>query len=413
VPLLKGGGGFHSSGRSYGRSGSSTTQPIGDAAGPLLVIGGIAAVVAFGLWRVSKAGADEDLDFCYSVSAVAPKAGKTTRLLEYLARKDTSVDPKALQKVAESTFRQLQSCWEHRQYDPMRPLMMGHLYAEHLSQIDAMRRHHEINVIANLLVEGVDLVGVHYTHDPEQRSFTALITARARDYYVDDRTSAFLRGDSNSARFQEFWTFQFQTGNWLLREIEQTRESGILKQENIVETVSPEQLREIYDTDAKRPAPAGPWREKSTDLKASRVDQTLDALVKRDPMWNRQEMILRVRKTFMDVMQSQERGNLQGLPADELLPEAAAELAREMQENESQGVTLEYRNLCLRNVDLILVRDKPQPEFTARIGAHTQVIKRKNGAIFAEQEYVTPFQTYWSFARAEGQWRLKDMRPQA
>ena len=45
---------------------------------------------------------------------------------------------------------------------------------------------------------------------------TPLISARARDYYVDDRTRGFLRGDQEPARFQEFWTFQWQGGNKLM-----------------------------------------------------------------------------------------------------------------------------------------------------------------------------------------------------
>ena len=65
-----------------------------------------------------------------------------------------------------------------------------------------------------------------------EREFAALITASARDYYLDDRTQEFLRGDDAPASFQEFWTFQRLNGAWLLREIEQSRESDALKDEN-------------------------------------------------------------------------------------------------------------------------------------------------------------------------------------
>ncbi len=89
----------------------------------------------------------------------------------------------------------------------MKPLMMPDLFNQHTAQLSGMVANHEINRIENLKVEYIDLVNVRYTEKPDQREFTALITASARDYYVDDRSGKFLRGDKAPARFQEFWTF--------------------------------------------------------------------------------------------------------------------------------------------------------------------------------------------------------------
>jgi predicted lipid-binding transport protein (Tim44 family) len=279
-----------------------------------------------------------------------------------------------------------------------------------------MARHHEINMIANLTIQRVALVGVHYTVQPDQRSFTALITAKARDYYVDDRTSQFLRGDAAPEAFQEFWTFQRQGQSWLLRQIEQTRESGVLKEENVAETLTGAQLQAVYGVAAVVSGPAGPNRDRSVATKATRVQQLLDSLVKRDPLWNRQEMILRVRKVFMDVMLAQESGQASSALEDETFPQMAAALQERQQRRQSQGVIVEYRNLCLRNVELILIRNKvdvSQDEFTARVSAHAQVIKWQNSAVLEQQPYVTPFVAYWTFGRMDNQWRLKEILPEA
>ena len=130
--------------------------------------------------------------------------------------------------------------------------LMPTLFEEHTGQLQAMRRSHEINRIENLAVEQVAIVHVRYTKRPDRREFTALITATARDYYVDARDNSFIRGDAAPARFQEFWTFQRHGDRWLLRDVEQSRDSDLLDEENVVETVSEEMLNEIYGDDAAR-----------------------------------------------------------------------------------------------------------------------------------------------------------------
>jgi hypothetical protein len=65
---------------------------------------------------------------------------------------------------------------------------------------------------------------------------------------------------------------------------------------------------------------------------------------------------------------------------------------------------------------LILVRnfaDNTKDEYTVRISAHAQVIIRKGEQIQSQQEYVTPFEEYWTFGRLDNQWKLKEVLPPA
>jgi hypothetical protein len=81
-----------------------------------------------------------------------------------------------------------------------------------------------------------------------------------------------------------------------------------------------------------------------------------------------------------------------------------------------EGRTVEYRNICVRKAELILVRNYTDPlkdEFTVRIGAHAQKIERKGQMILSEQQYVTPFEEYWTFGRLEKVWKLKEVLPPA
>ena len=363
----------------------------------------------------SKKGKSENLDFVYSPKDVARKAEKTDKLLAFLSQQDPSVAPEALRKLAESVFRKLQECWQAREYSPMEPLMMTALFAQHTAQLQGMARNHEINRIENLKVERVDLVNVRYTEKPDHREFTALVSASARDYYVDDRNNKFLRGDNAAAKFQEFWTFQRSASHWLLREVEQAGESDILKDENFAEMLTEETVQRIYGEVAKE-GEAGPWLEKGEETKADRIERLLNFLVQTDKLWDRRQMLERARQLFMGVYLARESGDFARVPADGLFPDVAKSLRDQIRDWQKDGLSMEYRNLCVRKAELILVRnfaEQAKDEFTVRMDAHAQKVSRKGERVLSQQEYVTPFEEYWTFGRMEGKWRLKEVLPPA
>jgi predicted lipid-binding transport protein (Tim44 family) len=99
-----------------------------------------------------------------------------------------------------------------------------------------------------------------------------------------------------------------------------------------------------------------------------------------------------------------------------LFPEYAARLAEGIRQQSADGITAEYRNLCVRKVELILIRnfaDNTRDEFTVRISAHAQYVVRRQGRIVRQDEYVSPFMEYWTFGRHEGVWKLKEVLPPA
>lgn len=406
------GGGYHG-----GSSGGGSGDPR-----VFLIIVGIVAVIVVTKYMAenSQSGGggsmDEDLDYVYTRAAIEPKAAKTRKLLEFLARVDQTMDPAKLAEQAKSTFSKLQECWQVRHYEPMQTLLMPDLYAEHCSQLSGLIANHEINVISNLRVERVDIVNVRYMQKENEREFTALITASARDYYIEDRTREFLRGDEQPARFQEFWTFQRQDGTWLLREIEQSRESDALKEENFFEQFTDTGLNQVYDDKAGQSGPAGPWLDKQTLDKATRIERLLNFLVQTDKLWNRQAMLERARQVFLDVTLAREKGDPASVPMAELFPDVATSLQGELIRLGAQGTKLEFRNLCVRKAELILVQnyaDNAKDEFTVRISAHAQKVVRRNNLLISRDAYVTPFVEFWTFGRLDNEWKLKEVVPAA
>jgi predicted lipid-binding transport protein (Tim44 family) len=377
----------------------------------LLVIFGASGLVQF-FKKASKK--DEDLDFVHSQVAVAAKADKTRRLLEFLAKQDASMAVDTLCETTRATFFELQKCWQARDYGPMQPLLMPDLYAQHVAQLRGMIRNHEINRLEDVHVEKVDIVNLRYTDKPDNREFTALITARARDYYVDDRNQHWLRGDRQPAQFQEFWTFHQQSNRWLLRDIEQSRESDKLGEENFVEFMTNHQLEQVYGGKADAGGPAGPWLEKDVARKATRIDRLLNYLVQTDKLWDQSAMKNRAREVFAHVMLAQEAGDLNAVRSDELFPDIATHLQQVIRQRHDQGLEMEFRNLCVRKVELVLVSNvanKADDEFTARISAHAQRVLRRHGSVVRQDEYVAPFEEYWTFGRLDGAWKLKQVLP--
>jgi predicted lipid-binding transport protein (Tim44 family)/uncharacterized membrane protein YgcG len=404
-----GGGGFRGSGSRSGGSGGSS----GGAVLAFILVGIFLVIFVLAMNASKRQAKSENLDFVYSRSQIDRKATKTEKLLTFLSRQDSSLDPAELRKIAESVFRKLQECWQSRLYEPMKPFLMPALFAQHTAQIQGMVRNHEINKIDNLKVERVDLVNLRYTEKPEQREFTALITASATDYYVDDRNGKFLRGDQSAARFQEFWTFHRVGDRWLLREIEQTGESDLLKEENFAEMLTDDTVKGIY-AEATAQGTAGPWLEKAEEKKASRIDRLLNFLAQTDKLWDRQQMLERARQVFMSVYLARESGEDARVPVNDLFPKVAKNLQEQVRRWKAEGLAVEYRNLCVRKAELILVRnfvDQTRDEFIVRIDAHAQRIVRKGGHVMSEQPYVSPFEEYWTFGRLDNQWKLKEVMP--
>jgi hypothetical protein len=410
----KGGGGGHGGG--YHSSGSHGSGSGNDNDGFVFIFFVIIVVIIIIISKATSSGKDGNLDYVFSERKVARKRDKTLKLLEFLARQDQTVTPDNLRKQAETTFVTLQKCWQARDYTPMKLLMMPDLYAEHSLQIAGMIRNHEINVIGDLKVDRIDIVNVRYTANENQREFTALITATACDHYIDDRTQDFLRGDKEPVQFQEFWTFHYQNKVWQLREIEQTRESDVLKEDNFFEQFTDTGVNQIYGKTAGQGGPSGPWLEKEVESKETRIERLLNFLVQTDKLWNRQAMLETSRSVFLQIMAARESGNPAAVPQYVLFPNLAVDLRDEITRKHSNAITMEFRNLCVRKVELILVRnfnDNSKDEFLVRVRAHAQRIVLQNGTALQRDEDVTPFEYYLTFGRLDNQWKLKEFMPPA
>ncbi len=400
------GGSYHSSGRS---SGTSSDESVIVFVIAFFAVSASIIIIAALLVKSSQKG---NLDHLYSISQIRGKSDKTLKLLAFLSKQDSLMAPNALKKTTESVFLKLQSCWQSREYVPMKPLLMPDLYQNHLDQIQSMLRNHEINIIDHLKIERIDLVNVRYTLKQNDREFTALVSATAQDYYLDDRTRSKLRGDEAPAQFQEFWTFQYLDGTWLLREIEQSAESDILKEDNFVEQLTDKAIEQIYGQTVPRSGLSGPWLERNVEAKETRVERMLNFLVQTDKLWNRSAMLLTARNVFIKLIAAWESGDTARIPSDDLFADMASDMEKQIARNRTAETALEFRNLCIRKTELLLINnfsDNSKDEFVVRIRAHAQKILKQHGVLVHQDEEVAPFEQYLTFGRLNNQWKLKEV----
>jgi predicted lipid-binding transport protein (Tim44 family) len=410
------GGGFHGGGYFgrgyYGGSGGQVDPDV-----MLIILGVFVVFIGAGFYQQYHQQQTEELDYCFSRPAINGKAGKTLKLLAFISKVDAAWVPSDLCARVRMVFTKLQACWTARDYAPMEPLLMRDLYEEHCAQLRGLIKTHEINCIDHLTIDVIDLVHVSYTDKKENRAFTALITARARDYYIDDRTQRFLRGDENSQRFQEFWTFQWCDGAWKLREIEQTKESDVLTTEDLFEQFTDtDRDQMIIGQAASATGPAGPALPADVQAKGQKIDRLLNFLVQTDKIWNRDEMLATARRVFLNVQLAWQDGRpemLAGLAADDPM---LAHLRAVLEANQRNDVQVEHRNLCVRKVEIVHVdnrNDRTLDQFTARVTAHAQTIITHSGSELRNDEFVKPWTEFWTFGRDGVRWVLKEILPEA
>jgi hypothetical protein len=99
-----------------------------------------------------------------------------------------------------------------------------------------------------------------------------------------------------------------------------------------------------------------------------------------------------------------------------MFPDAAKDFRNTLERQRGQGLSVEYRNFCVRKTDLVLVRnftDNGNDEYLARVYAHAQRIVKRRGEVVHKDGDVVPFDEYLTFGRLDGQWKLKEVMPPA
>ncbi len=415
-----GGGYYHSSGYNRGYSGGySSRSPFGRRNTLFdLIFLAVAGTVLLINKITSRDSAGSGVTSSVKNAAVpretySGRAEKTRAIMQSLTADNPEFDPGNLETFVRKAFNRVEKAWQDRDYNGLGDIMMPALLSAHEAKVQAMRQRGEINVMENLSLLRVDFVHVRCTREKEGRTFTALVTASACDYMVDE--SSYSRGPSGREPepFQEFWTFYRLYGNWALARIDQPSEMDFLNAPNLPETpagAAPSPAQPFAAAGAAAPfAAAAPFTAAAAYAPAP---PKAPAALK----WDRQKMEIAATLAFESVYGAWGRNDAALLSADFVSGEALAKLRKLLEARKGEGLSFEFKDLFTRRAEVVLTtpaekNDLRLDEFTARITATSIRTMFRNGKPLHRDAAPQPFTEYWVFGRQNEDWKLRDILP--
>ena len=352
------------------------------------------------------------------------RAAQVTAILNGLARGDPAMAPESLEAGVRKSFLAMQAAWQARDYTPLKFRMMPRLYASHTAKTDSLLARGQVNMMEDVVIRAVQFVHVRCPADPAARSFTALISATAKDYTVDENTKTVISGSKFSRAFQEYWTFQLLGGNWVPARIDQAGDDYILTTPNV-----PQGPGEGFSPLAalKAPAAADNFYSLPGAIPAAAAAATFAEFQPPPPppapvkagtgesdRWNRQKMEIAATLAFESVYGAWGRNDGALLRAEHVSGEALSKLKEIMRARAAEGLSFEFNSLFVRRAEIVLTSpaQKGRPdEFTARITGSAVRAMRRNEKELHRDAAAEPFTEYWVFGRQAAAWKLSDILP--
>ena len=116
------------------------------------------------------------------------------------------------------------------------------------NDIKKHRKDRERHVFGRVEVTDVNVLHVEAPAGKENHTFTALISAKSKDYFEDDETEEVLRNDKKTYAYQEFWTFRRSEKRWLVELIRPSSDvDHVLESKNVMAAVDLEEFARDAD----------------------------------------------------------------------------------------------------------------------------------------------------------------------
>ena len=431
---FSGGGGYSSGGGYYGSSGYDSGYSGGYYSRSrygrhntifdlfFLAIAGTVVLVRYLFNRTVYGGAaaitTSVKSGVFPLAAYSGRAAGTRAIMQSLARSDPDFDPDKLESFVRTVFTRVEAAWQARDYDGLGDIMMPALAAGHTAKVRAMRDRGEINVMEGLRLLRTDFVHVRCPREKEGRSFTALITASACDYIVNERDNNGMPSGREPETFQEFWTFNQLCGAWALARIDQTSEMDFLNAPNLPET--PDGMNAAAAQPFGAAASAAPSAAAALPFAAAASPaasyEPFVPKVPAAPLWDRQKMEIAATLAFESVYEAWGKNDGTLLMADFVSGEALAKLRKILEARKTEGLSFEFKDLFTRRAEVVLTSPAEKnplrlDEFTARITATSIRTMFRNGKPLHRDEAPQPFTEYWVFGRQNEDWKLRDILP--
>jgi hypothetical protein len=166
---------------------------------------------------------------------VANRLAATRAALKVLAGADDLFGRKHLVGVAGEAFQAVKAAVEERSLKVIERRVTPECLDELQIEVRGLKKKGLRRVFGAVEVTEVQIVHFEAPPNKDQHTFTALVSARSRDYAEDEKTRKVRRGNKKTYGYQEFWRFRRGKSRWL---VERIRPAGdmdvVLKAKNIM-----------------------------------------------------------------------------------------------------------------------------------------------------------------------------------
>jgi len=158
------------------------------------------------------------------------KASK--KLLEKISAHDSLWDETEILKHVRKNFIEIQEAWCDKDLGKLQKLLHPKLFPEWQKKITVMDAKDLHDVMENINVGDIEIIDIKNYKDDEKDEFTVGIDVSASDETLDEDGNVV---SSREPIFYEFWTFERENNEWLLREINEKRNEPKFLKPNINE----------------------------------------------------------------------------------------------------------------------------------------------------------------------------------
>jgi predicted lipid-binding transport protein (Tim44 family) len=179
---------------------------------------------------------------------ITARVKATKAILKFLSYTDNWFERKYVADVADEAFRLVKGATEDRTIQGIERRVTPEYLEELRTEIKRLRKERERHVFGRVEVTDVDIIQVEAPPGKENHTFTALISAKSKDFVEDDETEELVRGDRRTYAYQEIWTFRRSEKRWLVELIRPTTDlDAVLGAKNVLARIDREEFAKDAD----------------------------------------------------------------------------------------------------------------------------------------------------------------------
>lgn len=181
---------------------------------------------------------------------ISARSKATKAILKFLSYTDNWFERKYVTDVADEAVRLVKEATEARSVRGLERRVTADLLQELTTEIKRLRRDQEVHVFGHVEITDVNVVHVEAPTGKENHTFTALVSAKSKDFVEDEETGEILHGDKKTYAYQEFWTFRRTEKRWLVELIRPSSDlDSILEAKNVLAPIDLEEFSKDADSE--------------------------------------------------------------------------------------------------------------------------------------------------------------------